>query len=351
MPSQEQVLEALRAVMDPEIGRNIVDLNMVRNIKIHKNGRVEFELALTIIGCPMKNHMAENARSALMRLEGVKEVEIKFTEMSEEDRKAIFGNRQEQLPKINAFNRIGQVIAVMSGKGGVGKSSITALLATGLVRAGQKVGIMDADITGPSIPKLFGLPAGGLRGSEQGILPAVTDLGVRAMSTNLLVANENDAVIWRGPMIAGVIRQFWTDVLWGKLDTLLIDLPPGTSDAALTVMQTLPVNGVVLVTTPQQLAAMVVRKAMSMLTQLNIPVVSVVENMSYYPCPDNGGKPHYIFGPSHADEIAAEAKAPVAARLPLRPEIAELGDQGKIESILLPELEPAVQQLLERLKK
>lgn len=226
MPSQEQVLEALRAVMDPEIGRNIVDLNMVRNIKIHKNGRVEFELALTIIGCPMKNHMAENARSALMRLEGVREVEIKFTEMSEEDRKAIFGNRQEQLPKINAFNRIGQVIAVMSGKGGVGKSSITALLATGLVRAGQKVGIMDADITGPSIPKLFGLPAGGLRGSEQGILPAVTDLGVRAMSTNLLVANENDAVIWRGPMIAGVIRQFWTDVLWGKLDTLLIDLPP-----------------------------------------------------------------------------------------------------------------------------
>ena len=216
--------------------------------------------------------------------------------------------------------RIRYKLVVMSGKGGVGKSSITALLACELARQGKKIGILDADITGPSIPRLFGLPSGGLRGGEQGILPEITPAGIRVMSANLLVPTEDAAVIWRGPLIAGIIKQFWTDVLWGTLDTLLVDLPPGTSDAALTVMQTIPVNGVV----------MVVRKADSMLKQLGIPVVGVVENMSYYPCAESGVR-HDIFGPSHVEELAAAIGTDRWLRLPLDPQITLLGDAGKIE--------------------
>ena len=229
------------------------------------------------------------------------------------------------------------MIAVLSGKGGVGKSSVSALLACELARAGKKVGILDADITGPSIPRLFGLPPGGLKGSDQGILPAVTKLGIKIVSTNLMVPDENAAVIWRGPMISSTIQQFWREVLWGTLDVLLVDLPPGTSDAALTVMQSIPVNGVVLVSTPQQLACRVVRKADSMLKQLNIPVLGVVENMSYYPCPDTG-KLHLIFGPSHAAELAKEVNTALSVQLPIDPQIAELGDIGKIEDFRQPEL-------------
>jgi Mrp family chromosome partitioning ATPase len=248
------------------------------------------------------------------------------------------------LPKLNTASQIKRVIAVLSGKGGVGKSSVTALLAVALAHAGQKVGILDADITGPSIPKLFGLPPGGLRGNDQGILPGITPLGIRIISTNLMVPEEDTAVIWRGPLITGAINQFWSDVLWGKLDTMLVDLPPGTSDATLTVLQTLPINGVVLVTTPQQLASLVVRKAVRMIQQLNVPILGVVENMSYYPCPDTG-KHHDIFGPSHADEIASLANAPVWARLPIDPQVAALADAGQIEAVNPAMMKDVVAQL------
>ncbi|HNT53437.1 MAG TPA: Mrp/NBP35 family ATP-binding protein, partial [Anaerolineaceae bacterium] len=248
------------------------------------------------------------------------------------------------LPKLNTASQIKRVIAVLSGKGGVGKSSVTALLAVALANAGQKVGILDADITGPSIPKLFGLPPGGLRGNDQGILPAITPLGIRVISTNLMVPEEDTAVIWRGPLITGAINQFWGDVLWGRLDTLLVDLPPGTSDATLTVLQTLPINGVVLVTTPQQLASLVVRKAVRMIQQLNVPILGVVENMSYYPCPDTG-KHHDIFGPSHADEIAALANTTVWAKLPIDPRVAALADAGKIEDVDSAMMKDVVAQL------
>jgi len=310
---------------------------MVKDLEISSKGEVSFTLALTIPGCPMKSQMERDARMALMAVSGVSDVKITFGTMSDEEKQKIFANAQPQLPKLNQFNHVTKVIAVLSGKGGVGKSSITALLACGLARAGKKVGILDADITGPSIPRLFGLPAGGLKGSDQGILPAVTGLGIKAVSTNLMVPNEDMAVIWRGPMISGTIQQFWRDVLWGNLDVLLVDLPPGTSDAALTVMQTLPVNGVVLVSTPQQLAGMVVRKADSMLKQLKIPVLAVVENMSYYPCPDSGSK-HFIFGPSHAEELAAAVDTKLTVTLPIDPRVAELGDAGKIEDLTEPGL-------------
>jgi Mrp family chromosome partitioning ATPase len=305
MVDHQQLLDALTKVNDPELNRNIVELGMVRDLVISPEGGVSFTMALTIPGCPMKTQMERDAKAALNALHGVKSVAITFSAMTDEERKKIFASGNPVLPKLNRFNQVKCVIAVMSGKGGVGKSSVTGMLAVALARDCKKVGILDADITGPSIPRLFGLPSGGLRKSENGLLPAVTGQGIRVISANLLVANEDDAVIWRGPMIAGMIQQFWRDVLWGKLDVLLVDLPPGTSDAALTVMQALPVNGVVLVTSPQQ------------------------ENMIYFACPSCGEK-HELFGPSHLDELAQSTGAEVKVRLPIDPALTTLSDTGQI---------------------
>jgi hydrogenase maturation protease len=217
----------------------------------------------------------------------------------------------------------------MSGKGGVGKSLVTGLLAVGLNRKGYEVGVLDADITGPSIPKMFGITARP-GGSETGILPVLSKSGIEIMSVNLLLPHEDDAVIWRGPLIGKMIQQFWEDVVWGKLDYLLVDLPPGTADAPLTVMQTLPLSGVVIVFTPQDLTAMVVKKAMNMAQQMNIPILGVVENMSYLVSPDTG-KRIEIFGSSNGEEMALAAGAPLLEQLPLDPELARLCDEGTIE--------------------
>lgn len=338
MVSEHDVMQALSRVMDPELGRNLVDLKMIHDLKIGENGTISFTLALTVAGCPLRDKMAGDARRELMALPGVKDVLIEFRGMTEAERNEVFGGRQMPLPKLNQFNKVDHFIAVMSGKGGVGKSSVTALLATALARQGKCVGILDADITGPSIPRLFGLPPGGLRGDGNGMLPAVTRTGIKVVSINLMVPNEDAAVIWRGPMISGAIGQFWNDALWGSLDYLLVDMPPGTSDAAITVLNTLPVNGVILVTMPQGLSSMVVRKAVHLIQQLNKPVYGVVENMSYYPCPDTG-KPHYIFGPGHAEEIAAAANSQVLCRLPIDPQVTELCDTGLVESIHLAEMD------------
>ena len=199
-----------------------------------------------------------------------------------------------------------------------------------LRRSGYQVGVLDADITGPSIPKMF-FPNGARPGSSPlAILPAETRTGIRVMSINLLLESEDQAVIWRGPLISGAIRQFWTDVLWGELDYLVVDLPPGTSDASLTVLQSLPMSGVVLVTSPQDLAGMVVRKAAHMVGQVGVPLLGLVENMSYFACPDTG-KQYEIFGPSHAEEMAAQLGLPFLGRLPIDPEVATLCDAGQVE--------------------
>ncbi|MCC6146292.1 MAG: Mrp/NBP35 family ATP-binding protein [Anaerolineaceae bacterium] len=332
MPDEKVVMEALNRVMDPELHRSLVDLGMVRDLKIEPQGKITFTLALTIPSCPLREHIAEDARRALLVLPGVNEAEVVFGAMTPEERSAVLRTAAAApLPKINQFNKVKHLVAVMSGKGGVGKSSVTALLAVTLARQGYKVGILDADITGPSIPKLFGLPPGGLRGGEQGMLPVITRLGIKVVSANLLVKAEDTAVIWRGPVISGAIQRFWNDVLWGKLDYLFLDLPPGTSDAALTVVQRLPIMGAVLVTTPQDLSALVVRKAMAMLAQLNISILGVVENMSFFQCTDCGSS-HEIFGPSHLAEIqeAAGHELP-AVRLPILPAFTALADAGKIE--------------------
>ncbi len=228
-------------------------------------------------------------------------------------------------------NRIKNVIAVMSGKGGVGKSSVTGLLASILAQNGYQVGVLDADITGPSIPMLFGLH-GPVGADERGILPLETRTGIKVMSMNLLLSQEDQAVIWRGPLVSRTIQQLWGDVVWGSLDILLIDLPPGTSDASLTIMQSVPVNGLVMVTTPQSLASMVVRKAVHMAQIVGIDIVGIIENMAYFRCPDTG-KQHYIFGNSHSEEVAKTAQAPLLAQIPIDPEITKLCDAGDVERI------------------
>jgi ATP-binding protein involved in chromosome partitioning len=345
MPSENEMMNALSAVIDPELGRSIVELKMVRDLIWDSSGVVSFNLVLTIPGCPLKDQMASDARKVLMALPGVKDVVVNFSAMTEAEKKAAFAQGRSAVPKLNQFNQVRQIIAVMSGKGGVGKSTVTAMLAVALCRKGLKVGILDADITGSSIPKLFGLPSGGLRSAEQGMLPAVTGIGLKVVSINLLLKGEDVPVIWRGPMISSAIRQFWGETLWGKLDYLLIDLPPGTSDAALSVMQDIPIDGVLLVTTPQGLSAMVVRKAVHMIRQLNIRVLGLVENLSYFICPDNG-KRYDIFGPSHSGEIAEIAGAPAFAALPIDPVIAAKCDAGRVEDVVSAEIDRLVEQII-----
>lgn len=236
---------------------------------------------------------------------------------------------QSMLTKPNELSHIKKVIGVCSGKGGVGKSMVTALLAVLAQRQGLKVGILDADITGPSIPKAFGLTdrAGG---SDEGIYPVTTKTGIDVMSLNLLLENASDPVVWRGPVIAGAVGQFWTDVIWGDKDILFIDMPPGTGDVMLTVFQTIPVDGVVLVSTPQQLVEMIVEKALKMAGMMNIPVVGMVENMSYIQCPDCDCKVE-VFGKSHLSEIAERYGIELTAKLPIDPKLAGGVDKGMIE--------------------
>jgi Mrp family chromosome partitioning ATPase len=227
------------------------------------------------------------------------------------------------------FNSIDQVIAVMSGKGGVGKSSVAALLGVKLAREGYRIGLLDADITGPSIPKMFGVKSSA-QAMEFGILPVKSNLGIEVMSLNLLLKNEDDPVIWRGPLIAGAVQQFWTDVIWGKLDYLIVDLPPGTGDVPITVMQSLPLNGVVIVSSPQDVAAMIVKKAIRMASMMNVKILGLIENMSYAVCPKCGETLH-LFGPSRGEELAKSSGIPYLGALPLDPELAKLCDLGHVE--------------------
>ncbi|MGE5593254.1 MAG: Mrp/NBP35 family ATP-binding protein [Betaproteobacteria bacterium] len=235
----------------------------------------------------------------------------------------------EKLPQ-SQFNDIRHVVAVMSGKGGVGKSSVTALLATAFAREGYKAGVLDADITGPSIPRMFGIKKRA-DSFEFGLLPVQSEtLRIPVMSINLLLPHEDDPVIWRGPIIANVVKQFWTDVVWGDLDFLFVDLPPGTGDAPLTVMQSLPLDGIVIVSSPQDLAVMVVKKAIKMARILNTHLLGLVENMSYVICPHCGNK-HEVFGPSKGQAVSEATDIPLLATLPLDPKLSELCDKGCIE--------------------
>ncbi len=251
------------------------------------------------------------------------------------------------LEKPNELSSIKKVIGVVSGKGGVGKSLITSLLAISMQRKGFHSAILDADITGPSIPKAFGLKEKA-EGTETALLPVKTKTGIDVMSLNLLLENESDPVVWRGPVIGGVVKQFWTDVIWTDVDYMFVDMPPGTGDVPLTVFQSIPVDGIVVVTSPQELVTMIVEKAVNMAKMMNIPVLGLVENMSYFECPDCGKK-HSIYGESHLEDIAKSFGIDEFAKIPIDPKVAAACDKGMIELCngdWLEELSDAIEQKL-----
>jgi Mrp family chromosome partitioning ATPase len=348
MIEKAKVLEALREVQDPELGKSLVELGMVHDVEIEE-ARVCLTLALTTLACPLKERITDDTRQALLALDEVQDVQISLREMTPEEKERIWPKAQQQKREPGVaehLNTIKRVLAVMSGKGGVGKSSVAALLAVALRQQGQRVGVLDADITGPSIPKMFGLHETPPMGPV-GILPAETKTGIRVMSINLLLPDEDEAVIWRGPLVGGAIRQFWGDVVWGDLDVLVVDLPPGTSDASLTVMQSIPLNGVVLVTSPQDLAGMVVRKAARMAWQMKVSIVGLVENMAYAVCPKCGERIE-VFGPSQAMSTAMQLGVPMLGQLPLDPDLARVCDTGAIENYAMDVFEPIAAKITER---
>jgi hydrogenase maturation protease len=286
-------------------------LNLVREV-IVSDQEVKIILASAALSSGVQDWIKTKAKGVIEKLHEVNKVEVEFTEA-----------------KPTELNKIGNTFAVMSGKGGVGKSLVASLAAVALKRQGYEVGILDADITGPSIPKMFGIVARPA-GSDSGILPVLSRSGIVIMSINLLLPSEDDAVIWRGPLIANTIKQFGEDVLWGKLDYLIIDLPPGTADAPLTVMQSFPISGVIIVFTPQDLVEMIVKKAINMARKMEKPILGVVENMCYLYVPEMD-KRIEVFGKSRGEEMAKTAKAPLLGQLPIDPELAKLCDEGNIE--------------------
>ena len=311
MPTQEQVMESLDTILVLGVMRSLVKMNLVRQVRIADH-KVDVTLASAALAPPAQEWLKDKIKDVTGKIKGVEEINVSFVDGKPKD-----------------LNQISHIIAVMSGKGGVGKSLVASLTAIVLKRQGYEVGILDADITGASIPKMFGITTRPV-GNESGILPVLSRSGIEVMSINLLLPSEDDAVIWRGPLISRAITQFWEEVLWGKLDYLIVDLPPGTADAPLTVMQTLPVSGVIIVFTPQDLTTMIVRKAINMAKQMGKPVVGVVENMSYLYVPELDKKVE-VFGKSRGEEMARAAHAPLLGQLPIDPELAKLCDEGNIE--------------------
>lgn len=311
MVSEERIKRALGEVLVPGVKLDLVRLNLFQGAKI-EDKTVKVSLASTGLSEEAQKWIKARVEKVMGRLNGLEKAEVDFVERKPAD-----------------LNQFGHIIAIMSGKGGVGKSLVAGLTAISLGRKGYKVGILDADLTGPSIPKMFGLTARPT-GSNTGIMPVLSRSGIEVMSLNLLLPEEDEAVIWRGPVISSTIRQFWEGVIWGNLDYLIVDLPPGTSDAPLTVMQQLPLSGVVIVFTPQNLTTMIVRKAVRMAGTLEKPILGVVENMSYLYLPELD-KRIELFGRSRADEMAQAANAPLLAQLPIDSELARLIDDGEIE--------------------
>jgi len=311
MANEEQVRESLAAVPVPTVKRSIVEMNLVRKVAT-SDKKVNITLASTGLLPDAQDWIKTRVKEVIEKLPEVDEANIEYTAARAKD-----------------LNEIDHIVAVMSGKGGVGKSLVSSLLAIALKRKGYEIGILDADITGPSIPKMFGLSARP-SGNESGILPVLSRSGIEVMSINLLLPSEDDAVIWRGPLIGNTIKQFGEDVLWGKLDYLIVDLPPGTADAPLTLMQSFPISGVIVVFTPQDLVEMIVRKAVNMTRKMDKRVLGVVENMSYLYVPEID-KRIEIFGRSRGEETARAVNAPFLGQIPIDPKLARLCDEGKIE--------------------
>ena len=330
MTTKKDIFEAVHGVMHPEIQHSLVELNMIQRVEMIEGSTAIISVALPFLEIPIKDALLQSVKEAVIAAAPELTVKVKAVEMSQKERARFMNMTDTTSSGKEVENSIGHVIAVLSGKGGVGKSSVASLLAVALNRTGKRVGILDADITGPSIPKMFGLKDPPIMG-EFGILPVETPEGSKIMSINLLLPDEDEAVIWRGPRISGAIKQFWNEVYWGDLDYLIVDLPPGTSDASLTVMQSIPLSGIVLVTSPQGLAGMVVRKAARMAGHLGAPLLGIIENMSYVLCPSCGEKIE-IFGGSTTESTATTLGVPLIGQLPLDPRIARNCDNGTIET-------------------
>ena len=258
------------------------------------------------------------------------------------------GQKPDFSVALNAHSSVKRVIGVVSGKGGVGKSLITSLLACAMQRKGYRTAVLDADITGPSMARAFNV-TDRVTGDENGMYPKISASGIQVISANMFLQSEDQPVVWRGPVIAGMVKQFWGEVIWENVDYMFVDMPPGTGDVPLTVFQSLPVDGIIVVTSPQELVSMIVAKAVNMANLMNIPVLGLVENYSYFHCPDNG-KDYKIFGESHLEETAAKYGLEILAQLPIDPAIAQANDEGRIEAVQLPQLETCV-ALLEKLPK
>ena len=311
MVTEQQVTESLKEVLIPEVMRSLVALNLVRQVVV-SDQTVNITLASTALSAGTQDWLTAKVKATVEKLPEVNKVEVEFIDV-----------------KPTELNQIDHIIAVMSGKGGVGKSLVASLTAVALKRQGYEVGILDADITGSSIPKMFGITTRP-GGSDTGILPVISRSGIEVMSFNLLLPQEDDAVIWRGPLLSKAVTQFWEDVVWGKLDYLVVDLPPGTADIPLTVMQTIPISGVIIVFTPQDLTNMIVRKAANMAQKMDKPILGVIENMSYLYVAEID-KRIELFGKSRGEVMSQAVRAPLLGQLPIDPELARLCDEGEIE--------------------
>jgi Mrp family chromosome partitioning ATPase len=338
------ILERLKDVLDPEIGRSIVDLNMVRDITVN-DGHVTVKIALTVAHCPLAKTLQTDVENAVRKPGDVKSVRVDTTTMTRRELEELKLKLQTAAtpssspknggkvgPGIERLGRRGirNIIAIISGKGGVGKSFVTSALASELRRRGYEVGVLDADLTGPSIAKVLGVAGKPTKGPNGGIVPLRTQSGIKVMSINLVLDDPSMPVIWRGPIVNSVIRQLYWDVDWVDLHYLLVDLPPGTSDAPLTVFQSLPLDGVVVVSSPQDLASMIVSKAVNMAKKMDAPILGLVENMSYLKCP-SCGEVMNIFGEPKGEKLALSLDLPFLGGISLDPTIARLSDQGRIE--------------------
>jgi len=340
---RNSVINSLRGVLDPEIGISIVDLNMVRDVSI-EGSHVKVTIALTVAHCPLAKTLQTDVEKALKKSSEVKSVAVETTAMSKTELNELRTQLQNKAAQTqpaqgnspgSGIDRLGKrelrnIIAIASGKGGVGKSFVTSMLAVQLRRLGYEVGILDADLTGPSIAKVFGLKERPSKSSTGRITPVLTRTGIKVMSINLVLDDPEMPVIWRGPIVNSVIRQLYWDVDWGSLHYLLVDLPPGTSDAPLTVLQSLPLDGVLVVSSPQELASLIVTKAVNMAKKMNAELVGLVENMSYLACP-HCGEAINVFGEPQGERLAKQLNVPFLGSVPVDPIIARLSDHGQIE--------------------
>jgi Mrp family chromosome partitioning ATPase len=365
MVTKEDVMRVLKNVRDPEIDASIVNLGMVRAVEV-QGSTVHVEIALTIPNCPLRDAIKDDVTKAVSGMEGVAKVEVQLSSMTDQERGHVSQTLRdrpteeqdkvqqtwrsqatgiERLPK----GKISQIIAISSGKGGVGKSLVTALLAVELRRHGFSVGILDADLTGASIAKIFGVKDHPTH-TPTGIAPPASRTGIKLVSMNLLMDRDDAALIWRGPMINSAIRQLYSDLEWRKLDFLLVDLPPGTSDSPLTVFQSLPLDAVLIVSSPQDLAVTIVAKAINMAKIMNAPILGLIENMSYVTCPDCGRKIE-LFGTSKGQQASDAANIEFLGSIPVNPVISQLCDEGKIEEYKSPEFAPIAQRLIEKTRQ